>query len=110
MRALGVHSSAALTVLRQRPEWGPAVSKLRDLVTRYGGEARRRAEEYGHFYQDRRGSMVLDVVISRQRRYQSRVMPLVARWEADNNEHSLRWLSTHEPALERYGLRSGEPP
>lgn len=109
MRALGVHSPDVLTVLRRRPEWEPAVSKLRDLVARHGDEARRRAEDYGHFYQDRRGSMVLDVVISRQRRYQSRVLPLVARWEADNDEHSLRWLSAHEPAPERYGLRPGEP-
>jgi hypothetical protein len=53
--------------------------------------------------------MVLDVVTSRQRRYQNRVLLLVAHWEADNDEHSMRWLSTHEPAPERYGLRPDEP-
>jgi hypothetical protein len=109
MRALGVHSPDVLTVLRRRPEWEPAASKLRDLVARHGDEARRRAEDYGRFYQGRRGSMVLDVVTSRQRRYQNRVLPLVAQWDADNDEHSLRWLSTHEPVRERYGLRPGEP-
>lgn len=37
------------------------------------------------------------------------MLPLLARWEADNAERSLGWLSTHEPVPERYGLRSGEP-
>lgn len=60
-------------------------------------------------YEGRRGAMVLDVVASRQRRYQKRVLPLVAQWETDNDERSLRWLSTHEPAPERYGLRPREP-
>lgn len=53
--------------------------------------------------------MVLDVVRSRQRRYRDRVLPLVSRWEAETDEHTLRWLSTHEPSSERYGLRLGEP-
>jgi hypothetical protein len=52
--------------------------------------------------------MILDVVLSRQRRYQERVLPLVARWEADNEAYSLRWLAGHEPDQRRYGLRSGE--
>jgi hypothetical protein len=33
---------------------------------------------------------------------------LVGRWEADSEEHSLRWLALHEPNRERYGLRTGE--
>jgi hypothetical protein len=52
--------------------------------------------------------MVLDVVLSRQRRYQERVLPLIARWEADSEAHSLRWLAAHELDQKRYGLRSGE--
>jgi hypothetical protein len=104
-----VNSPDVLIVLRRRPEWKPAVSKLRDLLAQHGDEAYQRADDYGQTYQGRRGSMVLDVVTSRQRRYQNRVLPLVSRWEADNDEHSLRWLSTHEPAPERYGLRPGEP-
>ena len=52
--------------------------------------------------------MLLDVVLSRQRRYQERVLPLVARWEADSEAHSLRWLAAHELDQKRYGLRSGE--
>lgn len=104
-----MHSPDVLRVLRRRPEWESAVSKLHDLLAQYGEEARRRAEDYGRVYQDRRGSMVLDVVASRQRRYQNRVLPLVTQWEADNDEHSLRWLSTHELAPGRYGLRPDEP-
>lgn len=100
-----VHSHEVLTVLRRRSEWGPAVSELRDLLAQHGAEARRRAEDYGRVYEGRRGAMVLDVVASRQRRYQKRVLPLVAQWETDNDGRSLRWLSTHEPAPERYGLR-----
>jgi hypothetical protein len=104
-----VRSPDVLSVLRRRPEWEPAISKLRDLVAQHGDDALRRAEEYGGVYQGRRGSMVVDVVTSRRRHYQSRVRPVVARWEADNDEHSLSWLSTHELAPDRYGLRPGEP-
>jgi hypothetical protein len=102
-------SPDVLTVLRRRTEWGSAVGKLHDLLAQHGEEARRRAQGYGRFYQGRRGSMVLDVVTSRQRRYQGRVLRLVAQWEAGNDEHSLRWLSSHEPAAGLYGLRPGEP-
>lgn len=52
--------------------------------------------------------MLLDVVLSRQRRYQERVLPLVARWEADNQAHTLAWLAAHELDQKGYGLRSGE--
>jgi hypothetical protein len=65
-----------LEVLRDRPNWEPAVRQLRSLIWRHGDEARRRAEAYVHFYAGRRGSMVLDVVLSRQRRYHERVLPL----------------------------------
>lgn len=71
------------------PGGGQAVSKLHDLVCKHGEDARRRAGEYGRVSQGRRGSMVLDVVTSRQRLYQQRVLPLVRQWEADNEQHSL---------------------
>jgi hypothetical protein len=98
-----------LYVLRSRPGWGPAVQQLRSLISRHGDQARRKAEAYARFYAGRRGSMVLDVVLSRQRLYQERVLPLVAKWETDNEAHSVRWLAAHEPDQKRYGLRSGEP-
>lgn len=82
--------------------------ELRALISAHCDEARRRAEAYGRFYAGRRGSMLLDVVLSRQRRYQETVLPLVAKWEADSEAHSLRWLAAHEPDQKRYGLRSGE--
>jgi hypothetical protein len=97
-----------LDVLHGRREWGPAVHQLRSLISRHGDEARRRAEAYSRFYAGRRGSMVLDVVLSRQRRYQERVLPLVEKWERDSEAYSLLWLAAHEPDQKSYGLRSGE--
>jgi hypothetical protein len=82
---------------------------LRELAARHDDEARHHAAGYGRTYEGRRGSMVIDVVVSRQRKYLTRVLPLIDRWQADNDEHSLHWLSAHELAPERYGLRSGEP-
>lgn len=86
-----------LDVLHGRPEWGVAVHQLRSLISRHGDESRRRAQAYARFYAGRRGSMVLDVVLSRQRRYQERVLRLVGKWEGDSEEYSLRWLAAHEP-------------
>lgn len=100
---------SVLRLLRRRPEWSAAVEALRDLLDQHGERARVLAEHYARFYEARRGSMVLDVVLSRRRRYEQRVLPLIARWEADNSEHSLRWLATHEPDAKQYGLRPGEP-
>jgi hypothetical protein len=85
------------------------VKALRDLLDQHGERARVQAEHYAGIYEARRGSMVLDVVLSRRRRYQQHVLPLIERWEADNSEHSLRWVSTHEPDRKHYGLRDGEP-
>jgi hypothetical protein len=97
-----------LDALRGRPEWGSAIHQLRSLISRHGDDAHRRAEAYARFYAGRRGSMVLDVVLSRQRRYQDRVLPLVAKWERNSEVHSLRWLAAHEPDQRSYGLRLGE--
>jgi hypothetical protein len=104
-----VRSSDVLAILRRRPEWKPAVARLRNLAAQQGDEARHYAEGYGQMYQGRRGSMVLDVVTSRQRSYRTRVLPLVNQWQEDNDEHTLHWLAAHEPIPERYGLRPGEP-
>jgi len=97
-----------LNVLGARPEWGAAVEQPRSLVSRHGEEASRRLEAYARFYAGRRGSMVLDVVLSGQRRYQDRVMPLADRWEADSKARSFRWLAAYGPDQKRYGLRAGE--
>ena len=52
--------------------------------------------------------MVLDVVLSRQRRYLERVLPMVEKWEAGSEARTMRWLAGHELDQKRYGLRSGE--
>jgi hypothetical protein len=100
--------SSPLNVLRRSPEWTVATENLRNLLAEQGNYARRRAESYGRCYQGRRGSMVIDVVTSRRRRYQQRVLPLVRQWEADSEEYTLHWLAEHEPSPDLYGLRSGE--
>lgn len=92
----------ALAVLRRCPDWPQAVLSLQDLVNKYGERARRQADEHSRKYSGRRGSMVLDVVISRRRRYTERVLPLVARWEEDNKDHSLHWLANNEPIRSRH--------
>lgn len=97
-----------LRLLQRRPEWSAAVKALRDLLDQHGEDARVRAEGYARVYEARRGSMVLDVVLSRRRRYEPQVLPRIARWETDSSEHSLRWLAAHEPDTKQYGLRSGE--
>jgi len=64
-----MNSAGPLPVLRRRPEWAPAVDNLHDLLSKHGDAALLRVEDYGRLYQGRRGSMLVDVVTSRQRRY-----------------------------------------
>ena len=96
-----------LEVLRNRPGWQEAVAELRVLWGGAGGAAQQRAEQYGMVYEGRRGAMVVDVVASRQRKYQSRVLPLVARWEEHVEDSTLRQLAAR-PDSAMLGLRSGE--
>ncbi|KHL18319.1 hypothetical protein CLV56_3257 [Mumia flava] len=101
-------NAAVLEILRRRPEWSNAVEKLRELLATHDEEARRSAEEYGRYYEGRRGAMVFDVVASRQRRYLQRVRPLVDQWTADVGEPTLEVLAQKTPDRARYGLRADE--
>jgi hypothetical protein len=74
-----------------------------------GNVAIRAASEYGQVYRERRGAMVFDVVVSRQRRYDSRVLRAVEKWEANAGEPTLAWLASNIPVASDYGLRKGEP-
>lgn len=51
--------------------------------------------------------MVFDVVYSRQRRYETRVVPQVARFEADASVTSLAAMAADGPG-DSWGLRKGE--
>lgn len=79
------------------------------LVAAHGEAARAAASDYAAVYEGRRGSMVFDVVASRQRKYLSRVRPLVAQWEANVTEPSLQTLALEPLDRTAYGLQSSEP-
>ena len=64
----------------------------------------------GSNYQGRRGSMVIDAICSRQRKYCTRVLPLVAKWESANPTPTLAHLSESSlDELKRLGLLDSEP-
>ena len=90
------------------PTWGPAIDRLRDLHDRHGAEALQQADSYTARYEKRRAAMVYDVVYSRQRKYEARVMPRVAEFEAEEAAAtSLAALAEFGPRPT--GLRAGEP-
>lgn len=59
-------------------------------------------------YVNKRGSMVIDVVASRQRKYVSRVVPLVSQWELSVSSPSLSELAKTKLDQKTFGLRTGE--
>lgn len=89
------------------PGWGPAITSLRQALAGQGADVRERAERYGHEYFHRRAAMVFDVVASRQRRYRSRVLPMVAEFEKTAASASLVVLARTGPKG-NFGLREGE--
>lgn len=98
-----------LTVLRKREGWPEAVAKLKDLAEQKGDDARGSAKDYANVYEGRRGAMVFDVIASRQRKYKSRVLPLVSQWEANVSASTLSAMASTPPKAEDFGLMSGEP-
>lgn len=80
---------------------------LRGLLDLHGAEAHQRAANYGERYQGQRAAMVFDVVASRQRRYQARVLPMVEAFARTPASSSLAALAEQGPGL-GHGLRSGE--
>ena len=59
-------------------------------------------------YSGARGAMVVDVVTSRQRQYETRVLGIVRKWSATVPESSLQELSKNPLDKKTYGLRDGE--
>jgi hypothetical protein len=75
------------------------MDNLRDLWAEGGAAAREQARDYANRYRDRRAVMVFDCVMSRQRTYQSRVLPLVDEFAKTPNAASLRVLAEQGPGL-----------
>jgi hypothetical protein len=101
-------AASVLAVIRKRPGWAEAVERLRDLAAARGEGPHRAAEAYGAVYQGRRGAMVFDVVVSRQRKYQSVVLPRVEKW-ATGGEPSLARLAQDGVEAVEFGLQRTEP-
>lgn len=96
-----------LDLLRERDGWSTAIERLRALHAARGAQAKERAAQCGRVYLGRRAAMVFDVVASRQRRYEQRVVPLVERFAQLPAAGSLKALASHGPGP-GFGLRSGE--
>ncbi|GAA1962332.1 hypothetical protein [Amycolatopsis minnesotensis] len=102
-------ASDELLLLRQRPDWPAAVRELKVRAERHGAAASEAARNYAQVYAGRRGAMVFDVVASRQRRYEQRVLPLVERWASEHAPGSLAVMATSPPDPGTYGLLASEP-
>lgn len=96
-----------VSTMQELPGWKAAMNGLRELHAAAGVDAERRALEHATVYENDRASMVFDVVMSRQRNYAKRVLPLVAGFRSSPAARSLRELADRGPG-EGWGLRAGE--
>ncbi|GAB2776278.1 hypothetical protein GCM10027039_41910 [Terrabacter koreensis] len=101
-------TAGLLAVIRKRPGWAEAVERLQGLAADRGDGPHRAAEAYGAVYEGRRGAMVFDVILSRQRRYPSVVVPRVEKW-ATGGEPSLARLAQNGVEASDFGLQRSEP-
>lgn len=99
---------AALELLRADPAWGPAVARLTELKASRGAQAKAAAADYVGVYAGCRGAMILDVVASRRRRYETRVKPMVAAWLDANQEQTIAALTRNRVDAAQYGLSEAE--
>jgi len=79
------------------PGYGPAVETLRNTLSRHP-ELKEKAAGLGILYQGRRGLMVVDAIASRQRRYETYVVPkLLPMYESKATDLSLGSLARTQP-------------
>ena len=91
------------------PEYKAGINELADfLKLKFGQLERRMSNSELTSFTNRRGSMVVDVVASRQRKYEARVVPLVAKWEKFAGGDSLIHLLDKGTPTKLLGLRIGE--
>jgi hypothetical protein len=98
----------SLAVLRKRPEWPAATARLAELWNQHHEKAEASAAAYGDVYKSERGTMVFDVVVSRQQQYSRRVTHMIERWNTEAADRSLRYLADNPPPQREWGLRSTE--
>ncbi len=85
------------------------MSSLAEFLKTNADKFRRRmAENELTSFANRRGSMVLDVVSSRQRKYEQRVIPMVQKWEVFVEGSTLEKMVTKGCPAKIFGLRTGE--
>lgn len=88
------------------PNWNHAVEQVKRVLGSDKG-VKKKAQEYGLIYKNRRGLMVVDVVASRQRKYLEYVVPkLLPQYEAKAADLSLLSLAKKAPIW--MPLRTGE--
>lgn len=101
-----------LDALRGTPGWITACDTLRATWAERGAQATERARAIRGNFAGRRGQMVLDVILSNQRRYQARVVPLLNRWlervREAGGEPTLAWLRDNPASYDGLGLRRHE--
>jgi hypothetical protein len=79
------------------PNWNYAVEQVRRMLGS-DKEVKKKAQEYGLIYKNRRGLMVVDVVASKRRKYLEYVVPkLLPQYEAKAVDLSLLSLSKKAP-------------
>ena len=88
------------------PGWSLAANQIREVLQQ-NPEVTEKASELASIYANRRGTMVVDVVASRQRNYEKRVaLRLIPLYESKAKDSSLRTLAAHAPTW--MPLRDGE--
>jgi hypothetical protein len=88
------------------PNWNYAVEQVKRVLVS-DKEVKKKAQDYGSIYRNRRGLMVVDVVASRQRKYLEYVVPkLLPQYEAKAADLSLLSLAKKAPIW--MPLRTGE--
>jgi hypothetical protein len=103
-----------LAALRRTSGWAGAMRSLRAQWQQHGAAARERAARKRSEFRGRRGTMVVDVVLSRQRRYDTHVRPCLDRWDrtvaGQDGVPTLRWLVANPDliAAPTLPLRKGE--
>jgi hypothetical protein len=86
-----------LAVLRRRKDWVGAVEHFEQLAATYRGDVDQRARDFGGRYANDRAALVVDVVLSNQRKYETIVDPLVTAWMAANPAMTLDQLAVSGP-------------
>lgn len=97
------------TIIRISEEYQRGMSSLAEFLKTNADKFRKRmAENELTSFTNRRGSMVLDVVSSRQRKYEQRVIPMVQKWEVFAEGSTLEKMVDKGCPAKIFGLRTGE--